>query len=252
MKGQNTFLETPATPEQILGIFQNWQRLEAGNALKEKELLSFETSVRDWRDIGDLLGWQQLSVALNKFFGITFSKDEWRATMKPEKQKTLRDICTLIATRAILPTVGELNVFGKPCRTAAAFFALLFCLRKVGLDIGKIRPSSRLDSYLRLHTQTLVEVVSKFAPGKIPVMKTKINLGHRISGWVCLSGLLALIGGGVFGKPDLILAACLILVFGFIAITVFSNLPPAKFQFEGCETFGDLSRLIAANCVRNK
>jgi len=100
MKGQNTFLETLATPEQILGIFRDWQRLELGNALDKKAILSFDTTVRDWRADCDLAEWQTLGEALNRYFGTTFSRNEWRATMKSEKQKTLRNVCVLVATRA--------------------------------------------------------------------------------------------------------------------------------------------------------
>jgi hypothetical protein len=60
MNGQNTFSEKPATPEQILGIFQDWQRLEWGNALNVKQILSFDTTFKDWRDDCELQSWQQL------------------------------------------------------------------------------------------------------------------------------------------------------------------------------------------------
>jgi len=77
------------------------------------------------------------------------------------------------------------------------------------------------------------------------MMKTKLNLGHRLSGWACLAGLVSLIGGSLLEKPEWTVVGCLVLGFGLIAITVFSNLPPAKVRLEGCETFADLSRLIA-------
>lgn len=252
MNGQNTFSEAPATTEQILGIFRDWQRLEFGNALNEKEILSFDTTVSDWRAVCDLQGWQQLGEALNKFFSTTFSKDEWRAVMKPEKQKTLRDICVLVASRASLPKVGELKVFGKPCKTASAFFALRSYLRLAGLDVAQLRPSTKLDSCLRLHTQAVIEVIAKLAPGKMPLMKTKFNLGHRLSGWACLVGLLTLVTGGILERQEWTVTGCLVLAFAFIAITVFSNLSPAVVRLEGLETFGDLSRLIAAGNTGTK
>ena len=255
MKGQNTFLETLATPEQILGIFRDWQRLELGNALDKKAILSFDTTVRDWRADCDLAEWQTLGEALNRYFGTTFSRNEWRATMKSEKQKTLRNVCVLVATRATLPKLNELKVLGKPCRLASAFFALITQprnftmkrsrLRVAGVDASQIRPSSKLDSFLRLETQTAVKAISILAPGKMPMMKTKLNLGHRLSGWACLAGLVSLIGGSLLEKPEWTVVGCLVLGFGLIAITVFSNLPPAKVRLEGCETFADLSRLIA-------
>ena len=245
MKGHNTFSEKPATPEQILAIVQDWQRLEWGKALDAEQTLYLNATVKAWRDDCELQGWQQLGEALNKFFGINFSKDDWQAAMKPEKQKTLRDVCGLIATRAKLPRVGDQVVFGKSCKSASAFFALRSCLEQAGVSIVSLRPSTKLDSLLRKHSQAIIESVIKLAPGRLPLMTTKFNLGHKLSGWVCLAGLLALAAGGILEKPYWTVAGCLILMLGFVAITVFSNLPPARVRLEGLETFGDLCRLIA-------
>jgi hypothetical protein len=252
MNGQYTFSEALATPEQILAVFQDWQRLEWGSALDAKQNLSFDTTVKDWRDDCELQGWQPLGEALNKFFSTAFSNDEWRAAMKPEKQKTLRDVCLLVASRASLPKVGELKVFGKPCKTASAFFALRSYLQLAGLDVARLRPSTKLDSCLRLHSQAVIEVITKLAPGRMPLVKTKFNFGHRLSGWACLAGLLTLVAGGILERPECSVTGCLVLLFAFIAITVFSNLPPAVVRLEGLETFGDLSRLIAAGSIGTK
>ncbi|MBI2928288.1 MAG: hypothetical protein HYY24_21675 [Verrucomicrobia bacterium] len=245
MNGHNTLSETPALPEQILAIVQDWQRLEWGSALDTSQIFSFDTTVKTWRDDCELQGWKQLGEALNKFFGTTFSNGDWRGVMKPEKQRTLRDVCALIATRATLPNVRELNVFGRPCRSASSFFALRSCLQVAGVETARLRPSTKLDEYLRRHGQTVVEMVTKLAPGKLPRMKTKSNLGHRLSGWACLMGLLTLVAGEISERPEWTVTGCLVSAFAFIAITLFSNLLPARVHLEGLETFGDLSRLIA-------
>src|SRR5439155_26937151 len=98
MKGQNTFAETSASPEQVLGIFRDWQRLELGRCMRERDLVSFTTTVSGGRASFDLQRWQDLGVALNKHFGTTVSKDEWRATIKPDKKKYLRKVYEVIAT----------------------------------------------------------------------------------------------------------------------------------------------------------
>lgn len=246
MNGQQAFVEAAATPEQILAIFQDWQRLKWGECDK-RHLLTFGTTVREWRDDGDLVDWQPLGKGLNQFFGTTFSKDEWRMVMQPEKLKTLRDVCALIATQASLPKVRPLKIFGKPCHTAPSFFALRFYLRRGGLEVAQLRPSTTLDRYLRLHTQTIIEVITKFAPGKLPPMKVRFNRGHRLSAWACFAGLAALIAGGILEQSEWIVAGCLIAGLGFVTLTVFSNLPPASVRLEGMQTFGDICRLIAGS-----
>lgn len=246
MNGHKTFSEAPATPEQILGIFRDWQRLEFGKVADEKAILSFNTTVSDWRAVSDLHGWRQLGEALNKFFNTTFSKEEWRAAMKPERQRTLWDVCALVASRANLPKIHEAKILGRACKTASAFFALRSHLRLAGLNVELICPSAKLDSCLRLHTQVAIEVICKLVPGRMPLMKTKFNLGHRLSGWVCFAALVELVAGGIGEKPEWTVIGSVVFCLAFIAITVFSNLPPASVRLDSLKTFGDLSRLIAS------
>lgn len=244
MKGTSTLLRRPATPEEVLAILQDWQRLEWGKALDAAQVLTFDTTVKEWRDDCDLAGWQQLGTALSAFFGAKIAKDEWRAVMKPENQKTLRNLCALVASRSTLPEAGEVKILGQLCRPAATFYALRSHLIQAGVEVLGIRPSTRLDNFLRLHTEAMVEAITKLAPGRLPVMTTKFNLGHKIGGWTCLLGLVALVLGWVLEFPELTVIGCLVFAAAFISTTFFSNQPPAAVHFENLETFADLSRLM--------
>jgi hypothetical protein len=252
MNGQNTFSETPATPEQILGIFRDWQRLELGRAPDEKEALTFNTTVHEWLDSADFLDWKSVSKGLNEFFTANISKDEWRSVKKPEDKKTLRDICELIASRATLPTLNEANLLGTSCKSASAFFALRARLQLAGVDATKLRPSARLDDFLRLHTQTMANAILKLAPGRMPKMKVKSNLAHRLFTWTALACLMVLIMSEIFSAYFWSATCCMALIFSFIGDVVCSHFPPARVQIEGLETFADLSRMIAGEIEPKK
>jgi len=245
MNGQNTFSEKPASPEQILAIFQDWQRLELGRTPSEKEVLSFNTTVNEWLDSADFLDWKIVSKSLDEFFAANLSKDEWRSVMKPEDKKTLRDVCELIASRATLPVLNEAKLLGASCKTASAFLALRARLEKAGVDSTKLRPSVRLDDFLRLHTQPMANAIQKLAPGRMPNVKTRSNLAHRFFAWTALACLVVLIVSEIWSVHFWAAVSCMALIVSFIGVTICSYLPPAKVEIEGLQTFADLSRLIA-------
>lgn len=252
MNGQNTFSEAPAKPEQILGIFQDWQCLELGRVPDEKQALTFNTTVHEWLDSADFLDWKTVSKGLNEFFTTNFSKDEWRTAMKPEKRKTLRDVCTLISSRATLPTLNEVKLLGALCKTASAFLALRARLQLAGVDAMKLRPSARLDNFLRLHTQAMANAILKLAPGRMPMMKLKSNLGHRFFAWTALVCLVVFIVSEIFSAYFWSATSCMALILSFIGVAVCSHFPPARVQIEGLETFADLSRMIAGEIEPKK
>ncbi|MGA3142703.1 MAG: hypothetical protein ABSF10_06620 [Verrucomicrobiota bacterium] len=252
MNGQSTFSEAPAKPEQILGIFQDWQRLELGRLPDEKDALTFNTTVHEWLDSADFLDWKTVSKGLNEFFTTNFSKDEWRTAMKPEKKKTLRDVCTLISSRATLPTLNEAKFLGASCKTASAFLALRARLQLAGVDATKLLPSARLDDFLRLHTQAMANAILKLAPGRMPKVKAKSNLAHRLFAWTALACLVILIMSEIFSANFWSVISCMALILSFIGLTVCSHFPPARVQIEGLETFADLSRMIAGEIEPKK
>ncbi len=245
MNGQKTFSEAQAKPEQILAIFQDWQRLELGCSPDEKEILSFQTTVDSWLDSADFLDWKSVSKSLNEFFAVNFSKNEWRAVMKPENKKTLLNVCTLISSRATLPVLSEAKFLGASCKTASAFLALRARLQLAGVDTTKLRPSSKLGDFLRLNLQTMTNAILKLAPGRMPKIKFQSNLAHRCFAWMALASLIGLISSEFTAASFLSAMSCMTLILSFIGVVVCSKFPPAEVQIEGLETFADLSRLIA-------
>ena len=245
MNGRNTFSEAPASPEQILAIFQDWQRLELGRAPKESELLSFETTVGELLDFADFLNWKMLGKGLNKFFETNFSAKELSVAIKPENKKTLRDVCALISSRATLPLLNKAGYLGGSCKTASAFLVLREKLQGAGIEVSKIRPSSELSSFSKLHLQKIIETILKLAPGGVPKIHIRAHVAHRFLGLVCLGCLVSLIISEIFGAHFVSAVSCAALMVSFCGLTVTSHLPPAEVQFEGMGTFADLCRAIA-------
>jgi hypothetical protein len=189
---------------------------------------------------------------LNKFFATNFSKDEWRAVMKPENKKTLLDVCTLISSRATLPALNETKFLGASCKTASAFLALRASLQGAGVNVTGLRPSSKLDNVLRLHLQTIANAVSKLAPGRMPKIRSRSNLAFKIFAWMALASLTVFIASEFVAAPLLSAVSCVTLILSFMGVGICSSLPPAEVHFEGLETFADLNRLIAGGIENRK
>jgi hypothetical protein len=86
-------LDEPATPEYILAVLQDMHRQqcqwdpEADSGTE----LTLETTVAEWRDACDLLGWKPLGRAYNVFWGVSITDAEWRAVLEPAQEKRLAD-----------------------------------------------------------------------------------------------------------------------------------------------------------------
>jgi len=246
MKGQNTFTEESANAEQILGVMRDYQRLELGVILRGEEILSFDSTVKDWLASFDVYEeWRFFGKFLNKVFQLNIGQQEWQTILRPEGQKKLREVCEFVALRATLPRLNEQRILGGNCRNGSAFLGLRYQLQQKGVVLGAIRPSSKLGDYLRLHSDEIISTIIRVAPGKMPAVKWRNNLGSKISGCFFLASILALGFASAFSKPAIEFLAVLCVALSFLAATAFSKLPPKSVSIEGCETFADLSRLIA-------
>src|SRR5580704_15951986 len=62
--------EMPATPEYILAVIKDVyrQQCQYDPETEKNALLTFDSTIQEWRDACDLLGWQKLARALNDWF----------------------------------------------------------------------------------------------------------------------------------------------------------------------------------------
>ena len=158
------------TAEDVLAVFKNWyeHQVSCGDILEADAPLSFDTSVHHWRETEDLFPWRKLGESLDACFGTTFTKDQWRQVLTPAKERTLRDVCELIASQARAPKIEPLTFAGRPCRPAGAFMLVRTLLSRAGADVAGLRPSTPLASYALDHTDTFMNEIIRAAPGRLP------------------------------------------------------------------------------------
>ena len=98
-------IDEPATPAYILAVIQDAHRQQCqyDPEADPEAVLTPETTVAEWRDACDLVGWRKLGLACNQEWGIEVSKNEWREILEPADRKRLSDVCRLIAEHARRP-----------------------------------------------------------------------------------------------------------------------------------------------------
>src|ERR1035441_723476 len=107
----------PATPEYILAVIKDSyrQQCQFDPEAERGVLLDFDSTIQGWREACDLLGWRKLAKAMNDWFKMDFSDDQWYAVLEPAKAKKLRGVCELLATKV---TRIEIKPFGNRCVNA--------------------------------------------------------------------------------------------------------------------------------------
>ena len=182
-----------ATPAYVLSVIADNHRQQSPFDLEAdtEAHLTFQTTVAEWRDTCDLLGWNKLAHALNAAWSVNISDDQWRAVLQPPRQPTLHDVCNLIASRASKSAIQPITILGKPCNTAGAFFTVRHLLSQAGADASEIRPP----------TEEFRGPISRLAPGRLPPVEIHTPLYDGAVAGFGISSLLGLVAA-LIGRPE--------------------------------------------------
>jgi hypothetical protein len=208
-------------------------------------LLSVETTVAEWRDGYDLLGWQEIGHAYNKYWGISCSDDEWRAVLEPPSRRRITDVCQLIATRAVRPLIRPALVLGSPCASAGAFLIIRSLLHDAGAQAEEIAPSTPLAPYTRRFTETFLGPISRLAPGSLPQIRIRTPF-LDIVGWVVVVAvLLVAVGMSIGWRPFTVFGVVLFVFCCTFIWYAWWHMLPGSVSFGEMKTFRDLAVAVA-------
>jgi hypothetical protein len=102
MNGAAASLERRPSAAGVMGFLQADYRLRCGldPEVDEGQTLNEATTIREWREICDLVPATRLANGMNDWFGTALPSSEWRRTLEPESARTLGDLASLSATHA--------------------------------------------------------------------------------------------------------------------------------------------------------
>ena len=155
------------TPSDILNIFIEQHRLcsPLDPEADPSAVLSFNSTIDDWREANDLLPWKELSIFLNQEFNISPSEEEWKSVLVPSSIRTLKDLCELISKHSKHDQIKPKKLLGQECLSSAVFLTLKKYLERRHVDVSDLRPSSLLAPYFEKYFSEMVEQTTIIAKG---------------------------------------------------------------------------------------
>jgi hypothetical protein len=141
------------TPLDILNIFKEQHRLcsPLDPEADPHAVLSFESTIEEWRDANDLIDWRPLSRVLNNEFNISVTDKEWDLVLTPSSDRTLNDVCQLIAKYSADQEIKPIKLLGQECLSSAVFRTLKKYLQRTGIDVSDLRPSTSITPFFEKH-----------------------------------------------------------------------------------------------------
>ena len=240
----------PATPEYVLSVIvdDHRQQSQYDPEADPDAVLTLDTTVAEWRNACDLVGWRGLGRALNDYWDIRCTDRQWETVLTPASQRTLRDVCSVIASHATRQVIRPVTLLGKPCDTAGAFLTVRSLLRQAGADVRPVRPSTPLAPYLRQHVEVFLGPISRLAPGALPPVEIRTPLYDRaVIGFVASLVLIIL---GWLVSPLCAALGAVSAGFFYALVWVAAKSRPASVEFGGVQTFRDLAMVLAAARTR--
>ena len=249
----NTPYRNP-TPDEVLATLRDEYRyaLAFDPEASDGYDLTFESSIDDWRSACDLKQWRGLARALNKQYSMDVSMSKWKAALRPASVQNLRAVCELVSEHGSVPEVTPILVWGKECNSAGAFRALIEFLKRRGVNVRGIRPSTLIAPFLSAHSSALTEAVRILAPGQVALPSFRHRRTNQILAWFGISLIVAslaiymiqVLRHRTTGWTSIMSWSGFILLLSSIAA---NYIYPAEANWGSIRTFGDLSRAIAAS-----
>ena len=248
MSDDHPTIDEPATAEYVLAVLRDEHRQQCHyDDLADPDVtLSFETTVNDWSDACDLVGWRELGRALNHTWGIACSDAEWRAVLQPYHRRRLSDVCELIARHATRRRIRPVRLLGSDCRSAGAFLTIRSMLRRGGANVNDLSPLTPLAEFTRRDPGLFFGPISRLAPGCLPPVDIRCTPVCRAGCWGAIVGPVCILTGGTGGfYPLTLLGVPLFGLCFLLSVRASESMPPVRVAFGELRTFRDLAVTIA-------
>jgi hypothetical protein len=206
--------------------------------------LTFDTTVMAWREACDLVAAFELGYALNAWFGVYFGSWEWSTVLEPADRVTLRGVCELIASKAKVPDIRPILVCGSECLSAGVFLTIRTALRKEGIPVAGIRPSTRIAPVARKHLQAFITALGIVAPSVLPVPELKEKPVYRVGLWLAGAGLVSILLSLFMRSSALAFSGLASELMGFLVLLRLGAERFKSVSFREVETFRDLTEAV--------
>jgi hypothetical protein len=233
------------TPDEVLAILVDQHRHQP-NMDSEAEpgaVLTFDSSIADWRSACDLLSWRGLGQALNQEWAMSLSLAEWRTILEPADQRTLRGLCEAISRQARIESLPDTGLLECRSLEGRAMRSLRAVLLRLGMPRNEIRTTTPVTPLLSKYGWRLLTPCVRLAPGALPAVRHAGRI-HRAL-WVVWAALILASIPLVLYKLHLgaesLSAAMVVTLLLLIPHPVFQG----KMVLPGIANLGDLAACLA-------
>lgn len=235
------------TPDEVLAILVDQHRHQSqfDSEAEPDAVLTFDSSIADWRLACDLIGWRGLARALNEEWGMSLSMHEWREVLEPADKRTLRILCKTISRESVIEGLPQRGLLGCESPEGRTFRAVRAVLLRLGMPREGIRSATLVAPLLAGYGWRFLWPCLRFAPGALPALK---HVGRFHRGLLIAMGICFLVGIGfaLFKSPlaawSLILALTIMLLL-WIPHPLFRG----SLVLPGIATLGELAVCLANN-----
>lgn len=243
-------IDEPASPDYVLSVLQDEHRQRCAYDPESVRslVLSFETTVQEWREACDLLGWRAIASAFNATWHLTCSDSEWYDVLEPANQRRLRDVCQLIAARVTRPAIRPARLLGTTCASAGAFLTIRSLLSDAGAPADEITPSTPLAPYTRQFTEVFLGPISRLAPGALPPVRIRGPVARTVGLAGLVLGLAGLAVDRYLFTFWLTIASVALFAASYALVWYAAKrMLPESVTFGDLRTFGDLAHVVRRN-----
>jgi hypothetical protein len=231
---------TKYTSEEILQIIIDFYNFQSEYCLEigKEQNLNFQTTIKEWRNICELLEPNKLAKFYHELFDLRTDPSDLIDLLNKEEENTLQTFCDYIAQNAIKEKVNSIVSLGMKCQEAAIFKTLKDKLEKRGIDTKDFRPSTEFAPFFDKHASVLIEIISRLAPGSLTHYDTKKSIISKLGAFLLLISIIILITALITHKATWYIY----IPFAISAVLLYvgNKLKPVQSEVGGYHTIRDL------------
>lgn len=231
---------TKYASEEILQILIDFYHFQSNfdPEVDKGQDLTFQTTIKEWRKICDLLEPNKLAKLYHELFDLKTDTSDLIDLLNKEEENTLQVFCDYIAQNAIKEKVNPIISLGMECQEAAIFKTLKDKLDKRGIDTKDFKPSTEFAPFFDKHASVLIEIISKLAPGSLTHYEIKNSIIGKLGAFLLLISIIILIIALITHKA----AWYISIPFAISTVLLFvgNKLKPGQSEVGGYHTVRDL------------
>lgn len=184
------------TPDDVLWALREFLVVSWAEYGRVPALVDFDTTVAEFVSElpdSDVMCWWDVAGMLNATLCINVPLSAWRPALTPRRKRVLLDVCHLVAQFRCVPHVRSARVLGRSCQAAGAFLAIRELCRQRAIPVDDLRPSTRLEPFLRENLTRILIDLRLLAGPRTPCVDLEFSKHPLTAGKLAVRAMAAVL-----------------------------------------------------------